>query len=291
MPTAQAWGREIAFGLPVWVAFLLVLEPGNVARAIEAGGTLAWDKEVVRIFGASLLGASSTPLVLALMRRFPIERGNLWRHLTIQSLGGAGIALGLIVVSCILAAWFGIGDSRPVLTALPGEIAANWPLLVFCIAALSATAHAVHFSRRHAEAERKAVEQAVPAGVQVPSSPSGPFITSIPVKSRGRMIQVGLATVDWIETQGNYLALHAGTAVHLIRETAVRFEEKVDPKTFIRIHRRTLVALDRVRDVKPLANGDARVELTDGTSLRMSRGFRERTRSALTERQLGSRHT
>ncbi len=84
-----------------------------------------------------------------------------------------------------------------------------------------------------------------------------------------------LANVDWIETQGNYLALHAGPAVHLIRETSVRFEARLDPRRFVRIHRRTIVALDRIRDVAALSNGDASLRLNDGTELRMSRGFRD----------------
>ena len=278
---ARTRGQELVLGFLFWIAFLLVLEPGNVARAIADGGTLPLGEEIIRILGAACLGAVSTPLVLALMRRFPIEGRNLWRHATIHTLGNAAIAMGLIVASCILAAWFKVGDSRPVFVALPDEIAANWLLLIFCIGALSAVAHAVHFFRR-AEAHRAA---AAPVQIPEPARPfSEPFLTRLPVKSRGGLVLVELATVDWIETQGNYLALHAGAAVHLIRETSVRFEAKLSPAQFVRIHRRALVALDRIREMTPLANGDASVRLNDGTDLRVSRGFREKIRAALTER-------
>jgi DNA-binding LytR/AlgR family response regulator len=96
---------------------------------------------------------------------------------------------------------------------------------------------------------------------------------------------VPIETVDWIETQGNYLALHVGAATHLIRETSVAFEAKLDPARFVRIHRRTIVAVDRVRELSPLLNGDAVVRLTDGRELKVSRGYRAMVRQALELRQ------
>jgi hypothetical protein len=261
-------GQELALGFLYWLTFLLVLEPGNVARAWAAGGAVAWDKEAIRILGASILGAMSTPVLLALMRRFPIEGGRLWRHATIQTIGGAAIAFGLIVLSCIMAPLMQVGDTRPFLVSLPQQVAANWLLLVFAIASFTAIAHAL---RRRGETTQ------APAAGQA-------FLTTVPVKSRGRLVLLDLTAVDWIETQGNYLALHAGPAVHLIRETSVSFEQKLDPSRFVRTHRRTLVALDRVRELAPLAGGDAVLRLANGAELKVSRAYRERLRAALEER-------
>ena len=269
---ARGFGREMIFGLPIWAAFLLALEPGNVARAIESGAGLAWSEEIIRIAGATLLGAASTPLVLALMRRFPVERPALWRNLSVQAVAGAAIAFGLILVSCILAATFNVGDARPVLAALPDEINDNWLLLLFCLAALSAIAHAIHF--------RRTATTPVVAALGL-DAPSQPFANTIAIKARGRVTLVDLDTVDWIETQGNYLALHAGGTVHLLRESSQRFEGKLDPSRFLRIHRRTLIALNRVAAIATLGNGDASVRLKDGTILRASRSFRDKVRSAV----------
>ncbi|MCE9521290.1 MAG: LytTR family transcriptional regulator [Alphaproteobacteria bacterium] len=267
----MAWtkSQEIALGFVYWLTFLLALEPGNIARALDLGFTPAWDKEVLRIVGASLLGATSTPLLLALMRHFPIEGGKLWRHATIHSLGGAGIAFGLIAVSCLLAAWFKIGDSN-----LWDQIAANWLLLVFCIAGFTAIAHAVRFFRR-AEANHRLLAQFQTA----PSPPS--FLSTVQVKARGHIVVLEIADIDWVETQGNYLALHTAGGAHLIRETLSSFEPKLNPQHFARIHRRALVALDRIRAVTPLANGDATVTLTNGAELKLSRLYREKLRAAL----------
>jgi two-component system LytT family response regulator len=267
---ARSLGHEMAFGLPIWAAFLLALEPGNVAHPIDAGGSLGWGEETLRLAGASLLGALSTPLVLALIRRFPIQRSQLWRNLTVQAAGSAVIALGLIVVSCILAASFQIGDARPVLVALPDEINANLLLLIFCLATLSAIAHAALPLRREK-----------PQAATAELEPAPAYITSIPVKARGRLTILDVATVDWIETQGNYLALHAGGTVHLIRESSQSFEAKLDPQHFMRVHRRTLVALNRISEMTTLANGDAALRLRDGTALKVSRSFRDKVRSSL----------
>src|SRR5262249_10374652 len=106
------------------------------------------------------------------------------------------------------------------------------------------------------------------------------FLESVEVKVAGRVRPLSLREVDLIETQGNYLALHAGPCTHLIRVTIAQLESKIDPTAFVRIHRRTLVRLDRVREVEAAGNGDAVVELRDGACLRVSRSYAKPLRAA-----------
>ena len=82
-------------------------------------------------------------------------------------------------------------------------------------------------------------------------------------------------SIDWLETQGNYLALHSGSNRQLVRRTLTDFETELDMSRFIRIHRRTIVAIDRIEEMKPLANGVAMLRLRDGHELRMSRSYRD----------------
>lgn len=139
------------------------------------------------------------------------------------------------------------------------QLAGNWLLLVFAICAFTAIAHAVHFfPRRTGEAS-------------LPSSRP----TRVAVKTRGRLSYVDVAGIEWIESQGNYLALHVGGRSHLIRETLASFEGRLDPHRFVRVHRRVIVAVDRIREIKPLANGDSTLTLHDGRELRASRRYRE----------------
>lgn len=96
---------------------------------------------------------------------------------------------------------------------------------------------------------------------------------AVPVNGVLRVVRTG--DIDWIETDGNYLRLHAGKTHYLFRSTAAEFERQIDPVRFARIHRRYIVNLDRVVEIQPWFAGDAVVILQDGTKLRMSRGHRE----------------
>jgi two-component system LytT family response regulator len=103
----------------------------------------------------------------------------------------------------------------------------------------------------------------------------------IAVRVDGSLRIVRAADVDYFETDGNYLRLHIGRTNHLIRGTASELEKQVDPKQFVRIHRRYIVNLDRVAEVQPWFAGDAIVILSDGTKLRMSRSHRTSFHSRL----------
>jgi two-component system LytT family response regulator len=92
------------------------------------------------------------------------------------------------------------------------------------------------------------------------------------------VLYVDVAEIDWVEACANYLRLHAGKTTHLVRETMARIEARLDPSRFLRIHRSAIVAVDRVREIRPLFSGAYAVLLRDGTKLTLSRGYRERIR-------------
>jgi LytTr DNA-binding domain len=260
--------RMLGVGFLFWLAFLLSLEPGNIIRA---GADLAWSQETMRILGASLLGSAATPLLLELVRRFPVE-GTQWRRRALlHALASAAIAVGLIFISCVLAGLFLPTEHRPFGSALGEELVSNGPLVAFCVAAFTALVHAVRFFERG---------RAEPA-----KAPSTSYLSSIAVRERGQVTLVDLACVDWIETQGNYLALHAGTTVHLIRDSLARLETRLDPAQFLRVHRRIVVARDRIETVTPLGAGDAQLRLKDGTELRLSRSYRDGIETLLAARK------
>ncbi|PAP77991.1 LytR/AlgR family response regulator transcription factor [Rubrivirga marina] len=93
------------------------------------------------------------------------------------------------------------------------------------------------------------------------------------VRSGTRLVVVQTAAVDWAEAAGDYVALHVGPQTHLLRETLSGLEERLDGRHFVRIHRSAIVQVDRVRDVKLTAAGDAKVRLRDGTEVRASRRY------------------
>lgn len=95
------------------------------------------------------------------------------------------------------------------------------------------------------------------------------------VKTNGKTLLLRTEEVDWIEAAANYLRLHRGREVHLLRETMNSIEGRLDPSQFVRIHRSTIVNLDRVAQLEPWFHGDYVVKLGDGTSLTLSRTYRE----------------
>ena len=263
--------REVRFGFLYWLVFLIALQPGNMARATAGGVPLALDQELLRIVGAGLLGALVTPAVGALVRRFPIEGSRVRRHLALNCMGAAALAFGLIAMSCLLAPLAQVGDKRPFLDALPEHLTANWLLLAFSITGLAALLHGMHFRRANA----------AQLFVNTPVEARPTYLRQVEIKTRGSLEIVALDTVDWIEAQGNYVALHCGGSTHLMRETLSALELKLDPTAFVRVHRSHLVATARVIGIQPMANGDAWIRLSSGTALRLSRKHRDQARERL----------
>jgi two-component system LytT family response regulator len=96
-----------------------------------------------------------------------------------------------------------------------------------------------------------------------------------------RILFVDTAEVDRIEAEGNYAAIHVGKQVHLLREAISRLEEQLDPAAFVRIHRSHIIAVDRVRQLESIFQGEYIVTLKDGTRLTSSRTYRERLEQAV----------
>jgi len=101
------------------------------------------------------------------------------------------------------------------------------------------------------------------------------------VKSAGQVSFVKTSEIDWIEAADYYACLHVGTRAHLIRRSISELEEDLDSAAFCRIHRSTIVNLDRVRGLKLNAEGEYEVQLEDGTKLRLSRRYRQQLQSRL----------
>ncbi|MGE3178356.1 MAG: LytR/AlgR family response regulator transcription factor [Vicinamibacterales bacterium] len=102
-----------------------------------------------------------------------------------------------------------------------------------------------------------------------------PSLERLVVKSSGRIYFVRIADIDWCEAAGNYIRVHVGSQPHLIRETMNRLEAQLDGRQFVRIHRSTIVNVDRIQEMRSTYNGEHIVLLRDGTRLTMSRGYRE----------------
>ncbi|HEX8255404.1 MAG TPA: LytTR family transcriptional regulator DNA-binding domain-containing protein [Thermoanaerobaculia bacterium] len=117
---------------------------------------------------------------------------------------------------------------------------------------------------------------------------AGKYVTRFAVRSRERLLFVATDDIESVEGAGNYVRLHTGDASHLLRDRLSAIETKLDPELFVRVHRSTIVNVNRIREMRPLVNGDQLLVLTSGRRLTVSRTFRARLMSALAEPPLPS---
>ncbi len=101
------------------------------------------------------------------------------------------------------------------------------------------------------------------------------------IKSAGRVFFLRADEINWVEAAGNYVQLHVGSSTHLMRETMGGLEARLDPEKFVRIHRSTIVQVDRIKEMQPAFHGDYIVILQDGARLNLSRSYREKLQALL----------
>jgi two-component system LytT family response regulator len=107
------------------------------------------------------------------------------------------------------------------------------------------------------------------------------YLTRLLIKSSGRVSFLKTEDVDWIGAEDYYIKLHVGRKNHLLRETMNEMEAKLDPSKFVRVHRSSIVNVDRIRELQQHFNGEYVVVLKDGTELKLSRSRREQLQNML----------
>jgi two-component system LytT family response regulator len=96
------------------------------------------------------------------------------------------------------------------------------------------------------------------------------------VNERDRVLLVPVDDVIHLSSEGNYVRVHTRSRSHLIRDTLVALEGRLDPDRFARIHRTGIVAVGAVAELRPGTHGDYQIVLDTGERLRLSRRYRER---------------
>jgi len=100
------------------------------------------------------------------------------------------------------------------------------------------------------------------------------YLRRLVVPTGPRSVFVRTEEIDWIEAERNYIRLHVGGRTHLLRENLGHIESALDPAAFCRIHRSTIVNVERIQSVESLFGGEYLVVLHDGTRLTSGRSYR-----------------
>jgi two-component system LytT family response regulator len=95
----------------------------------------------------------------------------------------------------------------------------------------------------------------------------GSSTTFVPVKE-----------IDWVDAAGDYMCVHVGGHTHIMRTTMKELESQLDPNVFQRVHRSTIVNLHRVEKVSSHINGEFHLTLACGSSLKMSRSYKDKVK-------------
>lgn len=102
------------------------------------------------------------------------------------------------------------------------------------------------------------------------------YASRLTVKSPRGLTLVRASEVDWVDAAGNYVRLNSNGATYLMRETMSSLEQRLDPEMFLRIHRSTIVNIERIREIRPLQHGEHLVILDGGQRLTLSRSYRHK---------------
>ena len=106
------------------------------------------------------------------------------------------------------------------------------------------------------------------------AAPVSPWAERLAIKSRGRTRIVKVADLRWLEADDDYIRLHLDRTTVLMREALSALAQRLDPRHFVQIHKKFVVRIDLVVEVRPTGSGDSRVHLNNGTVLRLSRSYR-----------------
>ena len=102
------------------------------------------------------------------------------------------------------------------------------------------------------------------------------YLRRLPIKEGGRTLCLNVKEIDWVDAAGDYMCIHAAGTTHVIRGTMKRLETGLNPLTFQRVHRSTIVNVHRVRELRPHMNGEYFLRLDCGNEIKLSRHYKEK---------------
>jgi len=102
--------------------------------------------------------------------------------------------------------------------------------------------------------------------------------TRVVVRDRGRVTFLDEDEIEWIEAADYYVELHVGTQSYLHRESMAALEARLDSRRFVRIHRKAIVNIRCLREVRRDASGSLVAVLSSGVSLPVARSHQAHVR-------------
>lgn len=114
-----------------------------------------------------------------------------------------------------------------------------------------------------------------PASLQADNSARHRMLRKLLVRDSGVVKVVPFDDIAWVDAAGDYMCVHALGETLVMRSTLRELIDKLDERTFARIHRSTIVNVEKIVSLTPLAKGAGLLELACGKTLKVSRNYRD----------------
>ena len=114
--------------------------------------------------------------------------------------------------------------------------------------------------------------------------PGKSFATRILIKEKNGYSFLKVQDIIWFEADGDYVKIHTAGKTHLKNSSLNELETKLNPQTFVRIHRSTIVNIAYIKEMKPYFNGEYNLHLTNGEKLKLSRSYKDKLKLLTDER-------
>lgn len=109
---------------------------------------------------------------------------------------------------------------------------------------------------------------------QINSTPE--YSEWLTIKKDERITLLKVEDIHWIEANGNYALLKCAENSQMFRETMDNLEAQLNPRTFLRIHRSTIINVNRIKELQVWSRGEYRVVMEGGKAFTLSKSYRPR---------------
>jgi two-component system LytT family response regulator len=93
---------------------------------------------------------------------------------------------------------------------------------------------------------------------------------------RGRIVVLAMRDIEFVQAAARRVKIYAAGRCFAFRRPLGELEQRLDPSSFVRVHRSTLVNVEHIAEMHPLFHGDCELVLRRGTRLTLSRRYRAR---------------
>jgi len=206
-----------------------------------------------------------------LLARYPATKNRIIGHLILSLIYSLSHVIGMVLIR--KAIYWGANEQYD-FGNWSSELIYEYRKDLISYLSILATIYAYRFiiSRLRGEAKVIATGEDSPE----PNKPE-----RLLVKKIDKEFIIKINDIDWIEAAGNYMNLNINGKIYPLRETMSGLESKLNPNLFARIHRSTIVNLDRIKQISALETGDYEINLNCGKQLRLSRRYREKVKQIL----------